>query len=85
MEITEASVRDLVEQVLLSLDGKILRGTSGSMPSGTRGKNGVFPDIDSAIRTARIAQNELMGRTLETRRKMIASMRQAVLQNLKRL
>ena len=85
MEITEASVRDLVEQVLLGLDGKILRGTSGSMSSGARGQNGVFADIDSAIRAARVAHNELMGRTLETRREMIASMRRAVLQNLQRL
>ncbi|UCF99911.1 MAG: aldehyde dehydrogenase EutE [Spirochaetaceae bacterium] len=87
MEITEASVRELVEQVLTSLDGKILRSPSripGS-ETGSGSRAGVFPDIDGAIRAARGAHNELMARTLDTRRKMIAAMRQGVLRNLERL
>jgi acyl-CoA reductase-like NAD-dependent aldehyde dehydrogenase len=89
MEITEASVRQLVEQVLTSLDGKILRGApgAGSVASGpvAGARRGVFPDIDAAIRAARSAHEELMARTLETRRQMIAAMRLAVLKNLERL
>ena len=48
MEITEASVRALVEQVLTSLDGKILRGAAESIgvAAGVGAKKGVFPDID---------------------------------------
>ena len=92
MEITEASVRQLVEQVLTSLDGKILRassltGTVG-VPVGVSASGsgrGVFPDIDAAIAAARSAQRELMARTLETRSDVIAAMRRAVLKNLERL
>jgi len=92
MEITEASVRELVEQVLTSLDGKILRGATGlgSTSGGGAGPvagtgRGVFPDIDAAIRAARSAHEELMARTLETRTHMVAAMRQAVQKNLERL
>ncbi len=88
MEITEASVRQLVEQVLTSLDGKILRASSPAgtavAPAGASGR-GVFPDIDAAIAAARSAQGELMARTLETRSDVIAAMRRAVLKNLERL
>ena len=44
MEITEASVRELVEQVLTSLDGKIQRG-SPRVPGAEAGggpRSGVF-------------------------------------------
>jgi acyl-CoA reductase-like NAD-dependent aldehyde dehydrogenase len=100
MEITEASVRQLVEQVLTSLDGKILRAAPGggiaapaAPGSATAGSSvataaaglGVFSDIDGAIGAARRAHDELMARTLETRTQMIASMRRAVLGNLERL
>lgn len=84
MEITEASVRALVEQVLTSLDGKILRGAAEStgVAAGVGAKKGVFPDIDAAIGAARSAHEELMARTLETRRQMVAAMRAAVQKNL---
>jgi len=85
MEITEANVRELVQQVLASLDGKILKGGTPSVTSAAAAGHGVFPDIDSAARAARSAHEQLMARTLETRRRMIAAMRQAVLGNLDRL
>jgi acyl-CoA reductase-like NAD-dependent aldehyde dehydrogenase len=91
MEITEASVRALVEQVLTSLDGKILRGAPAGAESASAGgpaaaaRRGVFPDIDGAVGAARRAHEELMARTLETRTRMIAAMRRAVNQNLERL
>ena len=89
MEITEASVRELVEKVLTSLDGKILRSSSQGESAGGIGVGsvigagrGVFPDIDTAILAARSAHKELTARTLETRTHMIAAMRQAVQRNL---
>jgi acyl-CoA reductase-like NAD-dependent aldehyde dehydrogenase len=90
MEITEASVRQLVEQVLTGLDGKILRGAAGESGgfagvTGAGSGRGLFPDIDGAVAAARRAHNELMARTLETRSHVIAAMRQAVLKNLERL
>jgi acyl-CoA reductase-like NAD-dependent aldehyde dehydrogenase len=86
MEITEASVRELVEQVLESLDGRILRSASGEgAVTGARGAQGIFPDIDQAVRAARSAHQQLMARTLETRRKMIAAMRVELLRDLDRL
>ena len=78
MEITKAGVRELVEQVLLNLDGRVHPGPSGSVSGSPTAQQGVFPDIDSAVRAARSAHNELMARTLETRCKMIAAMRREV-------
>jgi len=55
-------------------------------PSGTaegiaaREGLGTFPDIDSAVSAASIAQRELVGLPLETRRAMVAAMRRAVLE-----
>jgi len=85
MEITEAKVRDLVEQVILSLDEKGLRGAAGFATAAPTSLSGVFPDIEGAIRAARSAYLELMQTSLETRRAMIAAMREAVLKNLERI
>jgi acyl-CoA reductase-like NAD-dependent aldehyde dehydrogenase len=86
MEISEASIRELVEQVLSSLDGKILKTGSGAVSARQPAAgSGVFGDIETAIRAARRAYNELAARTLDTRRKMIAAMRQEVLKNVDRM
>jgi len=41
---------------------------------------GIFPDIDSAVKAARMAQRELVELSLETRRAMIEAMRRTVLE-----
>ncbi len=87
MELTEAGIRELVEQVVLGLDGKILRAAAQSpaVPQRSGARAGVFPDIESAVKAARTAHLELSARTLECRRELIAAMRRAALQNLEQL
>jgi len=97
MEVTERAVRELVEQIVTGLDGKIWSPGTVSDPSGTipdpsaavsagqTGQLGVFSSIDAAIQAAGAAHARLAAGTLELRRKIIASMREAVLANLERI
>jgi propionaldehyde dehydrogenase len=55
-------------------EGEALRAAAG-------GGLGTFPDVDSAVAAATIAQRDLVELSLETRRTMIAAMRRAVLEN----
>src|SRR4030042_1802008 len=86
MELTEHSVRDLVEQVLRGLEGRL--GATGGAARGTPPtaaaplEAGVFPDIESAVSAARRGHEELVAATLETRRSLIAAMRRAALDSL---
>ena len=81
MEVNEAAIRSLVEQVVRSLHG----GQAAGGAKATGGQAGVFGDIESAVRSARKAHEELMGCTLETRRRMIAAMREAGLAHLEEI
>jgi acyl-CoA reductase-like NAD-dependent aldehyde dehydrogenase len=85
MEINEAGIRELVEQVLSSLDGKIPGMGSDAVSAKPAAGSGVFEDIETAIRAARSAHDELAARTLDTRRRMIAAMRQEALKNVERI
>jgi acyl-CoA reductase-like NAD-dependent aldehyde dehydrogenase len=77
MELTEQSVRALVEQVLQNLDGRLPRE---SQAAGAQA--GVFPDVDRAVAAARRGHEELMAATLKVRRAVVAAMRATVLENL---
>lgn len=74
METLEQNIRVLVEQVLKEID---VSGLHSEIPS--EQGNGVFTDIPGAIAAARIAHNELMKLTLETRKTIIQKMRQTIL------
>ena len=96
MDMTEQTVRELVAQVVASLEGRITTGAAASAPPagapiGPGGAaapgpaaagHGVFPDIQEAIRAAGEAHRELAARTLEHRRRIIAAMREGALANL---
>src|SRR5208283_1352296 len=83
-------IRLIVEQVLKSYDMQALLGVSPAggdksagyvgVPSAAQLGSGVFPDVDSAVAAAGAAQRELVALPLDTRRKMIAAMRRAVLE-----
>jgi len=83
MELTETAVRDLVSQVLAGLDGSA-PAASGAATGAAAGL-GIFPDTDGAVRAARKAHKDLMALGLETRRRMVAALREAVLANLSTL
>ena len=75
-------IRQIVEQVLKSSDIAALMGTvdAPSHPASSQQEGGgVFPDVDGAVKAAGAAQRELISLPLETRTRMIAAMRRAVL------
>jgi acyl-CoA reductase-like NAD-dependent aldehyde dehydrogenase len=75
-------IRQVVEQVLKSPD---IAALLGSLEAGAKAApavalgSGVFADVDGAVKAAAAAQRELAALPLDTRRRMIACMRQAVL------
>jgi acyl-CoA reductase-like NAD-dependent aldehyde dehydrogenase len=74
VETLEQNIRVLVEQVLQEIHPHSVQSESSS-----ENGIGVFADINSAIAAARIAHNELMKLTLETRKALIQNMRQTIL------
>ena len=89
MEINEAAIRALVEQVVARLQtpGGAAAAPAPAVTQGgaLAGQAGVFGDIESAVRAARKAFEDLMGCTLETRRRMIAAMRETGLAHLEEI
>ena len=75
MEILEQHIRVLVEEVVKNLNVEGIVQESDVSP-----ESGIFSDIDSAIAAARIAHQELMKLTLETRKAMIQHMRQTIVE-----
>jgi len=83
MDINEERIRGLVEGVV-----KGLKNQTGEEPVVWNQKlppGGIFQDLSSAISAAKTAQEKLASDTLERRRKIIAAVREKVLQNLKLL
>ena len=78
MEVNESAIRALVEQVVRSLQGSQAAAQAPAPPA----QAGVFGDLETAVRAARAAYEELAKRTLETRRRMVAAMREAALGQL---
>jgi acyl-CoA reductase-like NAD-dependent aldehyde dehydrogenase len=76
VEVLEQNIRLLVENVLKELNLEELT----QKPDTERGM-GIFSDVSSAIAAVRIAHQELMKLTLETRKAIIQAMRQAILEN----
>ena len=76
MELLEQNIRQLVEDVIKNLN---LEGVTQESDSGNG--NGIFSDINSAIAAAKIAHQELMKLSLDTRKAMIRNMRQTILDN----
>jgi len=76
-------IRRIVEEVLRSTDLSALLGTTASA-GGAAGAElgcGVFADVEGAVRAAAAAQKELIALPLDTRRKIIQAMREAVTAN----
>ncbi len=80
----EKNVRELVEKVLADMgptDGSQAPGAADSPPARGAVGPGLFSDVDSAVAAARIAHQELMKLTLDTRRAIVKSMRAVALAN----
>lgn len=82
----EDDIRQIVEQVLNSHDVATLlavaQGGGQAAGQGTAGAlgRGIFGDIDSAVVAASVAQRQLAGLPLDTRRRIIGAMRATVLE-----
>lgn len=74
-------IRLVVEQVLKSPDIAALLDESVPGAGAAPRAPGIFPDVDSAVAAATIAQRELVALPLDTRKSMIAAMRRVVLWN----
>ncbi|MCX6355778.1 MAG: aldehyde dehydrogenase EutE [Candidatus Aureabacteria bacterium] len=83
MNLTEAQIAAIVENVInrLSTEGAFEKAAEG----GTAAGDGVFSDIESALRAAELAQRELDAQTLDMRRKAIAVLRRTVEENVQTL
>jgi acyl-CoA reductase-like NAD-dependent aldehyde dehydrogenase len=71
--------RRLVEQALKNPDIASLLASGVTAAAEESRQAGVFADVDSAVRAAGTAQKDLVFLPLETRSRMIAAMRRAVL------
>jgi acyl-CoA reductase-like NAD-dependent aldehyde dehydrogenase len=76
VETLEQQVRQLVEHVINELQ----IGGIAAEPDSAKG-HGIFTDVDSAVAAARIAHEELMKLTLDTRKAIIKNMRETILQH----
>lgn len=83
MKLTEAQIAAIVENVVNKLveEGAFEKAATGGTGTG----DGVFPDIDTALRAAELAQRELDAQTLDKRREIIAVIRRAVEENVQTL
>ena len=82
-------IRLVVEQALPSPEIAALLGGAGTGmepgPTVAHGSMGIFSDLDAAIAAAAIAQRELIGLPMDTRKSIIQAMRGVVLENNKSL
>jgi aldehyde dehydrogenase len=70
MQINETVIRNVVAQVLAEV-GRIPAVSNGSYA----GRNGIFTDVDQAVAAARDAYEQLCGRTIEERGRIIQHIR----------
>jgi propionaldehyde dehydrogenase len=77
MEITEQTVRTIVEQVM----SKVQQGQPSAVGSRANAP-GVFSEMDELINAARTAQEQLMEMSLEMRKEIIQSIRSIMRDNI---
>ncbi len=91
VEIDQDKIRSIVAQVIENIQKQgLIEDTPprpGSTPLKTNftGKNGVFPDVDSAVTAAEIAQKELIALGMEKRKELIIAIREAGIKNARML
>ena len=80
MELTEQTIRTIVEQVVREVNPVPADSTSTGME-----QPGVFSEMDELINAAAMAQNQIMEMTLEKRREIIESIRNIMRENIDKL
>jgi propionaldehyde dehydrogenase len=88
-EIDQDKIRNIVTQVLENIQKQGLIDSisplSESPKSITKGQNGIFPDVDSAVTSAQKAQKELAALGIEKRKELIIAIREAGIKNARML
>lgn len=81
MQLDDPKIQDIVERVVQRLGQAGVLPAPGAVPSPVRtapaaaGRYGIFPDVDSAVKAARSAFEQLQTQSLELRGHMIDAMR----------
>lgn len=88
-EIDQEKIRSIVAQVIENIKKQGLIDDSdlqkSSLSSTVKGQSGVFPDVESAIRSAKYAQKELVAMGMEKRKEIIIAIREAGIKNARML
>ena len=87
MAIDEQRIRALVQEVVerLAREGVLEGVPPAPPPPEARGRLGVYPTVDEAVRRAAEAQKRLMQMTLDDRRKIVENIRKYAKENARRL
>lgn len=91
MNVTEQSIREVVEAVVKSIDlEKLAASVSVSGPPAFAGSvavsgDGIYENMDTAVEAAKQAQRVLVSKPLELRGKIISAMREASLSHLEEI
>jgi len=88
-EIDQEKIRSIVAQVIENIKKQGLIDDSdlqkSSLSSTVKGQSGVFPNVESAIRSAKYAQKELVAMGMEKRKEIIIAIREAGIKNARML
>lgn len=81
MSMTEEKIQIIIQDMIKKLSSRNAEytGTMGTSCSGC------FRDVDEAVEAAKHSQKQLSSLSLEHRAKLIAAMRKAAMENVKRL
>jgi len=83
MNLTEAQIAAIVDNVIrrLAEEGAVEKAAAAGVSPG----DGVFPDVDSALKAAELSQRELEAQSLDMRREIIAVLRRTAEENAQTL
>ena len=85
MNVTEQSIREVVEAVVKSIDLESLAASVSAAGPAAVSSDGIYGDINSAVEAAKQAQEVLVSKPLELRGKIISAMREVSLSHLEEL
>ena len=85
MNVTEQSIRQVVESVVKSIDLEKLAASVSVAGAAAVVGDGIYMDINSAVEAAKQAQKLLVSKPLELRGKIVSAMREASLSHLEEI
>ncbi len=83
MNLDQSQIRAIVQNVVQSVNTPPAPAVVQSLGNGGRGNDGIFDTVDEAVGAAKTAQQDLEALSLETRREIIAKIRETALAHAK--